>query len=323
MKGGASQLRGAAAVGRGPSGRQEPAAVGRPEQGRTGPGGHGSEALGECGQTTARWGSRNWEGEDRRKALAEGSVLMGTSPACEQVCLQVAKPGLGGCPPQGDCTWGWECRTHRGAEWVGPGAEGSFLVDTGTRRCRPVMIGQGLGTQLTLRLGRSGLREGKRVACRVTGGTAWRKKGRALCSPHCAGRGLGHHGCLLWARLEAEETPPWRGPALPRIVRWASQEGSACSWCPPHPPHTARLAGLLHHQRPGGSEEADISGSSVFPAIPVPGLGLRRQTGVGKGAGGAGRGQPPGGDGGGGGVPSRKTPPPAEVPRAQVKVWSE
>lgn len=68
-----------------------------------------------------------------------------------------------------------------------------------------------------------------------------------------------------------------------------------------HPPHTAGLTGPLLHQRPGGSEEADNSGSSAFPAIPVPGLGLRRQTGVRKGARGAGRGQPAGGGLGGGG----------------------
>ena len=42
------------------------------------------------------------------------------------------------------------------------------------------MTGQGLGTQITVRLGRSGLRVGKQAALRVTGGAAWRKKGRAL-----------------------------------------------------------------------------------------------------------------------------------------------
>lgn len=115
------------------------------------------------------------------------------------------------------------------------------------------------------------------------------EEGRALCGRHCAGRGLGHHGHLRWAGLEAEETPPWWGPALPHIVG-EGVTGRVCMQLVPNILHT-RLAGPLHHQRSGGSKEADSSGSSVFPAIPVPGLGLRRQTGVGKGAGGAGRGQ--------------------------------
>lgn len=81
-----------------------------------------------------------------------------------------------------------------------------------------------------------------------------------------------------------------------------------------HPPHTAGLTGPLLHQRPGGSEEADNSGSSAFPAIPVPGLGLRRQTGVRKGARGAGRGQPAGG-GLGGGVPFQENPSSCQGPQ--------
>lgn len=78
----------------------------------------------------------NWEGGDRRKALAEGSVLMGMSPACEQVCLQVAKPGRGGCPPQGappgdgsgeppEALSGWALELRAVSRWTrGPGGAG-------------------------------------------------------------------------------------------------------------------------------------------------------------------------------------------------------
>lgn len=218
-------------------------------------------------------------------------------------------------------TRGWEWRTPRGTERVGPGAEGSFPVDTGTRRCRPAMIGQGLGTQITLRLGRSGLWEGKQAAFRVTGGTAWRKKGRALCSPHCAGRGLGHHGRLLRAGLEAEETPPWWGPALPHIVR-VGVTGRVCVQLVPNILHT-RLGSLdpfsirdrgalrkLTTRVPPRSQPSQSQGWGSGGRL-GSGKGLEERAGGSRLA------------GGWGGSPSRKTPPPAKFPRAQVKVWSE
>lgn len=172
---------------------------------------------------------------------------------------------------------------------MGPGAEGSFLVDMGTRRCQPAMTGQGLGTQITVRLGRSGLRVGKQAALRVTGGTAWRKKGRALFGPHCAGRGLGQPRGVSCGQVWRQKRPlPGGGRPFLTLWGWASQEGSACLRVP-SALHT-RLTEPLHRQRRGGSEGADNSDSAFLRA--APGLGLRRQSGARRGAGEAGRGQP-------------------------------
>ena len=151
------------------------------------------------------------------------------------------------------------------------------------------MTGQGLGTQITVRLGRSGLQAGKQAALRVTGGTAWRKKGRALCGPHCAGRGLGQPRGVSCGQVWRQKRPlPGGGQPFLTLWGWASQEGSACLRVP-SALHTG-LTEPLHRQRPGGSEGADNSDSAFLRA--APGLGLRRQSGARRGAGEAGRGQP-------------------------------
>ena len=131
MKGRASQLRVAAAVGQEVWGKAESSGSGEARARAWRP---RSRSPGRARTGQGESGSTDWEGGDRRKA--EGSVLMGTSPAREQVWPARSKPALGGCPlrrgfhpgirgqdpPEALSAWALELR---GVSWWTWGPEGA------------------------------------------------------------------------------------------------------------------------------------------------------------------------------------------------------
>lgn len=292
MKGRASQLRGAAGGQSGGLGEsREQQQWGGPRKDRAGrPQGRspGREwtGWGKAGSMAGREGTtgRHWQ---------RGRSSRGRVPRVSRCGLQVATLALGGYPPQRGFHPGMRAGPTRGTEWVGPGAEGSFLVDVGTRRCQPSMTGQGLGTPVTLRLGRRGLWAGKRAAFRVTGGTAWtRTEGpsaahtvQAEACGSFVGSPVGRSG------NRGDPSPVVAGPSS-HCGRGRHRKGLGARGCPV--PSTHSSLNPFTVRDPGALRELTtlILPSSAFPAAAAPGLGRRRQTGVRRGAGEAGRGQP-------------------------------
>lgn len=147
------------------------------------------------------------------------------------------------------------------------------------------------------------------------------KNGRALCGPHCAGRGLWQLRGVSCGQVWKQRRPlPGGGWPFLTLWAWASQEGSGCPWVP-GALHT-QLTEPLHRQRPRGSEGADNSDSAFLgvPSCRSPRAGAqeadwgkerswRSREGA---AGQRGEGDLPG-----------KPLLPAEVPGAQVKVAGE
>lgn len=97
MKGRASQLRGAAAVGQEVWGKAESSGSGE-ARARKGPGGHGAGAQGEHGQAGASRGARI--GREETAGRQRGRSSWGQVLRVSRCGLQEAKPVLGGCPPR-------------------------------------------------------------------------------------------------------------------------------------------------------------------------------------------------------------------------------